>query len=211
MKANYDKIAPIYDMLSKLVFNRSQLLGQIEQLKNLSDNQHILICGGGSGKILDEISIRMPRGIQILYLDSSQKMIEIAETRNRGSNIIEFVCQDILDFETDKSFDIIITSFFFDNFPENKAICVFTKLDNLLVNNGLWFQNDFTHSSNKWIWWKSIMLKIMYLFFNLTSNLGNYKLVEMESVFDAHSYVLIEKNLYFKNFIVSLTYRKVLQ
>lgn len=47
--------------------------------------------------------------------------------------------------------------------------------------------------------------------FNLTSNLGNYKLVEMESVFDAHSYVLIEKNLYFKNFIVSLTYRKVLQ
>ena len=108
MKANYDKIAPIYDMLSKLVFNRSQLLGQIEQLKNLSDNQHILICGGGSGKILDEISIRMPRGIQILYLDSSQKMIEIAETRNRGSNIIEFVCQDILDFETDKSFDIII-------------------------------------------------------------------------------------------------------
>lgn len=55
------------------------------------------------------------------------------------------------------------------------------------------------------------MLKIMYLFFNLTSNLGNYKLVEMESVFDAHSYVLIEKNLYFKNFIVSLTYRKVLQ
>ena len=195
MKANYDKIAPIYDMLSKLVFNRSQLLGQIEQLKNLSDNQHILICGGGSGKILDEISIRMPRGIQILYLDSSQKMIEIAETRNRGSNIIEFVCQDILDFETDKSFDIIITSFFFDNFPENKAICVFTKLDNLLVNNGLWFQNDFTLSSNKGIWWKSIMLKIMYLFFNLTSNLGNYKLVEMESVFDAHSYVLIEKNL----------------
>jgi len=191
MKANYDKIAPIYDMLSKLVFNRSQLLGQIEQLKNLSDNQHILICGGGSGKILDEISIRMPRGIQILYLDSSQKMIEIAETRNRGSNIIEFVCQDILDFETDKSFDIIITSFFFDNFPENKAICVFTKLDNLLVNNGLWFQNDFTLSSNKGIWWKSIMLKIMYLFFNLTSNLGNYKLVEMESVFDAHSYVLI--------------------
>ena len=211
MKANYDKIAPIYDMLSKLVFNRSQLLGQIEQLKNLSDNQHILICGGGSGKILDEISIRMPRGIQILYLDSSQKMIEIAETRNRESNIIEFVCQDILDFETDKSFDIIITSFFFDNFPENKAICVFTKLDNLLVNNGLWFQNDFTLSSNKGIWWKSIMLKIMYLFFNLTSNLGNYKLVEMESVFDAHSYVLIEKNLYFKNFIVSLTYRKVLQ
>ena len=35
MKANYDKIAPIYDMLSKLVFNRSQLLGQIEKLKNL--------------------------------------------------------------------------------------------------------------------------------------------------------------------------------
>jgi len=211
MKANYDKIAPIYDTLSKLVFNRSQLLGQIEQLKNLSDNQHILICGGGSGKILDEISIRMPRGIQILYLDSSQKMIEIAKTRNRGSNIIEFVCQDILEFETDRRFDVIVTSFFFDNFPENKAICVFTKLDNLLVNNGLWFQNDFTLSSNKGIWWKSIMLKIMYLFFNLTSNLGNYKLVEMESVFDAHSYVLIEKNLYFKNFIVSLTYRKVLQ
>ena len=211
MKANYDKIAPIYDTLSKLVFNRSQLLGQIEQLKNLSDNQHILICGGGSGKILDEISIRMPRGIQILYLDSSQKMIEIAKTRNRGSNIIEFVCQDILDFETDKSFDIIITSFFFDNFPENKAICVFTKLDNLLVNNGLWFQNDFTLSSNKGIWWKSIMLKIMYLFFNLTSNLGNSKLIEMEAIFDAHSYKVLEKNWYFRKFIVSLTHRKVLQ
>jgi ubiquinone/menaquinone biosynthesis C-methylase UbiE len=211
MKANYDKIAPIYDTLSKLVFNRSQLLGQIEQLKNLSDNQHILICGGGSGKILDEISIRMPRGIQILYLDSSQKMIEIAKTRNRGSNIIEFVCQDILEFETDRRFDVIVTSFFFDNFPEDKANYVFEKLDNLLISNGLWFQNDFTLSSNTGIWWKSIMLKIMYLFFNLTSNLGNSKLIEMEAIFDAHSYKVLEKNWYFRKFIVSLTYRKVLQ
>lgn len=185
MKANYDKIAPIYDTLSKLVFNKSQLLGQIAQLKYLNANQHILICGGGSGKILDEISIKIPRGLQILYLDSSQKMIEIAKTRNRGSNIIEFICQDILDFETDKRFDVIITSFFFDNFPENKANYVFGKLDSLLVNNGLWFQNDFTLSSNTEIWWKSIMLRIMYLFFNLTSNLGNSKLIEMESVFDA--------------------------
>ena len=211
MKANYDKIAPIYDTLSKLVFNKSQLLGQIALLKYLNANQHILICGGGSGKILDEISIKIPRGLQILYLDSSQKMIEIAKTRNRGSNIIEFICQDILDFETDKRFDVIITSFFFDNFPENKANYVFGKLDSLLVNNGLWFQNDFTLSSNTEIWWKSIMLRIMYLFFNLTSNLGNSKLIEMESVFDAHSYEVLDKNWYFRKFIVSITYRKVLQ
>ncbi len=208
MKANYDKIAPIYDTLSKLVFNRSQLLGQIEQLKYLEPNHNILICGGGSGIILDEIAKKIPNGLRILYLDSSQKMIDIAKTRNRGNNIIEFICQDILDFETDKRFDVIITSFFFDNFPEDKANYVFGKLDKLLVNKGLWFQNDFTLSSNTGIWWKSIMLKIMYLFFNLTSNLGNYKLIEMEAIFDKHSYEVLEKNWYFKKFILSIAYRK---
>ncbi|MBK8843944.1 MAG: hypothetical protein IPO33_14460 [Saprospiraceae bacterium] len=55
MKANYDKVAPFYDILSKLAFNRSQLLGQIEQLKYLKPNHSLLICGGGSGIILDEI------------------------------------------------------------------------------------------------------------------------------------------------------------
>lgn len=92
-------------------------------------------------------------------------MIKIAKTRNRGSNIIEFVCQDILEFETDRRFDVIVTSFFSTIFPEDKANYVFEKLDNLLISNGLWFQNDFTLSSNTGIWWKSIMLKIMYLFF----------------------------------------------
>jgi hypothetical protein len=47
MLNNYDKIAGHYDTLSRLVFFKSQVNAQINQLRYIQENSHILIVGGG--------------------------------------------------------------------------------------------------------------------------------------------------------------------
>jgi hypothetical protein len=49
MLNNYDKIAGHYDTLSRLVFFKSQVNAQINQLPYIQWDSHVLIVGGGTG------------------------------------------------------------------------------------------------------------------------------------------------------------------
>lgn len=208
MTANYDAVAPFYDRLSYLVFGNAQRQAQVQQLRYIQNGADILICGGGSGRILEDINQCEVKGIKISFLDSSIEMIKIAKKRKCENISVEFIKTDILTFKDLGKYDIIITSFFFDNFSEAESEKVFQKLDLLLKPEGLWFFNDFTLQYGKGMWWKGIMLKVMYLFFKITSHLTNDKLVEMEIFFKINNYEIIDHQLFFKKFILSRVYKK---
>ncbi|RZL54089.1 MAG: methyltransferase type 12, partial [Pedobacter sp.] len=72
---NYDKIANQYDTLSRLVFFKSQVNAQINQLHNIPKDSSVLIVGGGTGWILEEIVKLHPSGIKIIYVEISAKML----------------------------------------------------------------------------------------------------------------------------------------
>ena len=121
MLNNYDKIANQYDFLSKVVFLKSQVQAQVNQLKYIPEKSSILIVGGGTGWILEELAKVHPSGLDIVYVEISQKMIALSKTRDVGNNNVEFVHLGIEDFKTDLLFDAILTPFLFDNFVKNRA------------------------------------------------------------------------------------------
>ncbi|SER07084.1 class I SAM-dependent methyltransferase [Pedobacter rhizosphaerae] len=208
MLNNYDRIAPHYDKLSRLVFFKSQVNAQIDQLKYLPGHADLLIVGGGTGWILEEIARVCPAGIRITYVEISDKMINLAKNRYWGRNEVLFYHSGIEDFKINQSFDVILTPFLFDNFVEERAAFVFDKLDRSLAEKGLWFMVDFNVSGKRGLWWKHLLLKTMYAFFQLIRMVEAKVLVDMSPFFTRKSYRIQEEKYYYGGFIKAVVYQK---
>jgi ubiquinone/menaquinone biosynthesis C-methylase UbiE len=208
MLNNYDRIAPYYDRLSRLVFFKSQVNAQINQLKYLPEHAEILIVGGGTGWILEEIARVRTAGMKITYVEIAEKMINLAKNRNRASNEVHFYHSGIEDFQINPSFDVILTPFLFDNFMEERAAFVFDKLDRSLIEKGLWLMVDFNISGKRGVWWKHLLLKSMYTFFRLIRMVEAVDLVDMKPYFSRKPYQVLEERYYYNGFIKAVVYQK---
>lgn len=205
---NYDKIANQYDTLSRLVFFKSQVIAQTDQLSNISKNSSVLIVGGGTGWILEEITKLHSSGLKIIYVEISAKMLALSKARNYGNNEVEFVNLGIEDFETNLIFDVILTPFLFDNFSEHRVEIVFSKLNKLLRQNGKWLLVDFCLNTNKGQWWKCFILKSMYLFFKLLGIVEATHLIDVKPYFVAERYQILEERFYYASFIKASIFKK---
>lgn len=207
MLNNYDRIAPYYDRLSRMIFLKSQVNAQIDQLKYLPHQGRVLIVGGGTGWILEEIAKVKPEGLKITYVEIAEKMIDLAKKRNLGENEVLFFHSGIEDFDTAQDFDVILTPFLFDNFEHERAMFVFEKLDNCLVKSGLWFWVDFSTSGSGG-WWKHALLKTMYGFFRLIKMVEANHLVDITPFFLQRDYKQIQTKHYYGDFIKAVIYQK---
>lgn len=205
---NYDAVAPFYDTLSRLVFGKAQVHAQAEQLKHIPASARILIVGGGTGWILEEITKIHAADLQITYVEISEQMLVMAKAKNTGSNELRFVHSAIEEFHTTGTFDLILTAFLFDNFAEQRVHQVFNRLDGFLEKGGLWFFCDFKLTHKRSYGWKQLLLKMMYVFFRIFARVEAKKLQEVEALFHAKNYQVISRKAYYRGFIESIIFRK---
>lgn len=202
---NYDSIAGSYDFLSRMAFGKSQIQSQRCLLDFISPNNSILIVGGGSGWILEEITKIHPSGLDIIYVEQSEKMTALARGRNTVFNPVCFVTLPVEEFQTAKQFDVIITAFLFDNFSQARTTRVINKLDAMLKKEGKWLFTDFQNNGS--LWQKSI-LYVMYSFFGILCNVEAKELPETHRLFIRKGYRSQLIAEYFGKFISSLVYYK---
>jgi len=208
MNNNYDKIANHYDTLSRLVFFKSQVNAQVNQLQYIPKNSSILIVGGGTGWILEEIAKINPGGLKIVYVEISAKMLALSQKRDCKNNQVEFVNIGIEDFKTDVLFDVILTPFLFDNFVEKRAAKVFGQLNSYLKGGGQWFLVDFSLDKSNGNWWKWLLLRSMYSFFKLLGIVEANQLINMHRYFLNMGYQILEQRFYYRGFIKAMIYKK---
>ena len=120
MRNDYNSVAGYYDRLSRLVFQRSIIKAQQYLSDFISDNNKVLLVGGGTGWILDEIAKLKKKNISVVYVEKSSKMIELSKKRKHENVTVEFVNAGIESYTTGDYFDVILTPFLFDNFIEKK-------------------------------------------------------------------------------------------
>jgi len=203
---NYNSVAFFYDRLCQLVFGQSVKNAQIESLQFIPPNSDILIVGGGTGWVLEEIANIHAAGLRITYVDSSFKMIEQSKKRNGALNTIEFIHESIENNNLSlQKYDVVLTPFLFDNFSQSTAEFIFKKLDTCLKANGYWLYIDF-YLSKKSNFLQKILIKWMYVFFRFTCNIKANKLPDMAHYFSSYK-TTCAKN-YFRNFIVMRVYQK---
>lgn len=208
MENNYDIIAPYYDVLSRLVYFRSQLKAQTDQLAFIPANSSILIAGGGTGWILEEIAKLHPSGLQITYVEISEKMISLSKKRNVKANNVSYIHAAAEDLELSSDYDVIITAFLFDNFANDKISIVFNKFDKALKPEGLWLFSDFYYSEATGRRWQKYLLKTMYFFFRRISNVEASMLINTESYFSGQYDQPLKTAYYYAGFIKAVVYQK---
>jgi ubiquinone/menaquinone biosynthesis C-methylase UbiE len=207
MPANYDKIAKIYDVLSRMVFGKNIVKAQVCMLPYIPANSSIVIVGGGTGWILEELAKQYPEGLTIDYVENSAQMIVLSKKRKCGSNVVNYINLPIEDFKSTGLYDVILTPFVFDNFTHEKAGMMFGHLNVMLKKQGRWLYADFVHNENEGRLWQKLLLKIMYLFFRITTGIETRELADVTVYFERDYEKIFERGFYFK-FITSSAYQK---
>jgi ubiquinone/menaquinone biosynthesis C-methylase UbiE len=206
MPANYNNSAWFYDRLSRMVYGRALINAQVYLLRYIPANAFILIVGGGTGWILEEIAKIHPSGLNITYAEVAADMITLSKKRNHGNNQVVFINDAIENVKLQPNFDVVITPFLFDNFTEQTLQKVFNHIHLLLGSNGIWLNCDF-QPTGKWRHW--VLLKSMFLFFKLLCKIEASQLPGIEKVFKANHYKIIAQETFFNDFVVSRVYQKM--
>ncbi len=205
MAANYNNAAWFYDSLSRVVYGKALIDAQVYLLQYIKPNSSILIVGGGTGWILEEIARIHHSGLQITYVEVSDKMMSLSRKRNIENNQITYINKAIENVNGLPNFDVIITPFLFDNFTPAKLEAVFAHMHPLLKNHGLWLNADFQLIGK---WWQNMLLKSMLLFFRILCGVESTKLPDFEKLFKQYGYKVVDSKTFFGDFILSKVYRK---
>jgi len=191
-----------------MFFFNTQIKAQTAQLSEIPPYSKILIAGGGSGWILEELSKLQPKNLSITYIEISKEMIKLAKKRNIRQNKIEFINCAVEAFQTNQKYDVIHTAFLFDNFTRAKVDIIFRKLNNILMPGGLWLFSDFSYQQQNDKKWKGIFLKLMYKFFNKIANVEATELIDTSVNFENAAYQKFKERKYYLKFIKATIYRR---
>lgn len=207
MDPDFNQVARPYDFISRIVFGTALIDAQVSSLNMISPGDKILIVGGGTGWILEEIARVHPNGLSITYVEASSKMTDISRMRNWRNNNVNFVNKPIENYSGEEVFDVIITPFFFDLFKPEKIDILFSHLHKMLQEGGFWLYTDFIPPKYQERLWQKVLLKSMYLFFGIMSKVPARQLVDMDLYF-TKKYGKISEKWFYKKFIRAVVYRK---
>ena len=206
MGNNYDPIARHYDLLSRLFFGRTEINAQLELLAYVKPGSNLLIVGGGTGWILDELASRYPEGLCITYVEPSGKMMALSKKRRWGGNEVRFVQLPIEQFVTEERYDCILTGFVFDNFCHEKAARVIGQFHPLLAGGGYWLYADFHFPPREGKLWQWVLLRTMYFSARLICKVEANELPDTEALFAAEGFGVVASSFRYGGFIKSTVY-----
>ncbi|MEO5976104.1 MAG: methyltransferase domain-containing protein [Chryseolinea sp.] len=166
---NFDALAGIYDTLAKVVFGRSIKDAQCVMLSELSGANTILIIGGGTGWLLDEV-LKINQTSQIWYVDASSNMVSQARRRceRLNSKQVKFVQGTENELPDQPTFDAVIANFYFDMFSPASLQVVMKRIKESMEPGAVLIATDFTKSKRLW---HALLLGTMYRFFRIASKL----------------------------------------
>jgi len=206
---NYDKIARYYDRLHHLFYGQSEINAEVELLDYVRPGDRILIVGGGTGWILEKMSSIYPAGLQITYIESSGKMMELSRKRNCRQNDVSFVLGQVEEWVGDGTYDSILTGFFFDNFTTAHSGEIVRSLTPFLKMNGYWLDTDFYYPKGRSKLWQAFLLKTMYFSARLICGVEAKRLPDMERNFSTAGYQAVNISFHYQGFIRSVVYQKM--
>lgn len=205
MAANFNNSAWFYDRLARLVYGRALVNAQVYLLQHIPANSKILIVGGGTGWILEEITRLYPMGLSITYVEVADKMMSLSKKRNTGGNKVVFVNEAIQNAGLIPYFDVAFTPFLLDNFTEDNLDNIFGSINRMLKKDGLWLNASFKLTGK---WWQWALLKTMFVFFKIICGIEASKLPDISQRFTDKGYTLIEQKGFFGDFIGARVYKK---
>ena len=199
---DFDKVAPVYDKLSAIVFGNALLKAQLHFLNELDQARTVLVIGGGTGEVALSL-LELNNNVVITYVESSLRMMEAARKRCKPfSERVIFVHSKIEDVKNLDQYDGIITAFFLDMFSNDEVAALRDRLIRQLKGDGKWIATDFTHSRKLF---HRLLLRSMYLFFRVVARISVERLPEWEEILASRMKAFATRDFY-SGFVRSVAY-----
>jgi len=183
-----------------MVYGKQIRHAQVYLVKHVPHGSRVLILGGGTGWILEVLDTAFG-SLDVCYVDASERMIAKAK-RRRHSHRIRFISGTEANVP-DETFDVIITAFYLDMFPDEKLNTIVLQLSRTLTPRGKWLAADFVDNKK---WWQRMLLSTMYYFFNLVCDVEARHLPEWDAVLIQNSLRVQSQQYFFHGFIRSVVF-----
>lgn len=171
-------------------------------LKRLPPARSVLVLGGGSGWILEDIA-RDIRPTTICYVEASAWMLQKARGRQVASQVT-YIHGTENEVPAYHQFDLVITNFFLDMFDENGVRCMAERVHDHLATNGIWMVTDFTCRNT----FHRALLFIMYRFFSITTGLQQRSLPAWYNIVSGSGFRCTGEALFFAGFIRACIFKR---
>ena len=181
---SFDALAPWYGSLEWIAFGDQLQRCRTACLAELPSPQRALIVGEGNGKFLCAL-LRMHPGVEVDCVDASARMLDLARERIQKElpgrlERVRFWQEDIRSWKPpEQGYDLIVTHFVLDCFPEEQLAAVVQNLARAGTNDAVWLLADFCipeEGANRWR--ARIWLAVMYKFFRVTTGIDATELID---------------------------------
>ncbi|HXY35705.1 MAG TPA: class I SAM-dependent methyltransferase [Planctomycetaceae bacterium] len=165
---SYESISSIYERLNSLFTGGQNVAARLSQIEDMHAGQRVLYVGVGPG---EEALEAARRGIRVTCVDLSPSMIEIVRKRFETADLPgEFVCADIMEFESEEPFDVVVSNFFLNIFSRPVMLQMLTRLVSLVRPGGDFVLADFAPPRG------NIVLRVRHRLYYTVANVSHWTL-----------------------------------
>lgn len=136
VSANYNKVAWIYNGITRFVSMGGNTRSQCYFLKHVDKKDTVLNIGCGSIGFNTELARACEN---VTAVDIAPNMIRIAEKYIRKQDLsdhVTFVCSDIMNIKPEKTYDTVMAGFFLNTFNWNDCVKVMTHITGFVKPGG---------------------------------------------------------------------------
>jgi trans-aconitate methyltransferase len=197
---SFDLVALHYRWLETITFGNALQRARTCWIDTLARPKRTLILGEGDGRFLCELVRAYPK-IDIDCIDASEAMLQLARARLRrrhpeSFSRVNFIREDILKWSPRKSYDLLVTHFFLDCFPDRELQAIIAKLASAAEPGAVWLVADFTIPRKRFARAHArLWLRMMYAFFRATAGIAAKELVDPIPYLDGYGFTRASENL----------------
>lgn len=193
---NFDRLAPIYRRMELVAAGGKLQRCRLEFLGQIVSPARILLAGEGHGRFLPECVKRFPLAA-IVVVDSSARMLDIGRSKVDSPHV-KFVHADLVGWEGPADeFDLIVTNFFLDCFPEDQLAVVVSKLGKCATADAQWLLADFAIAPSPLAGFRSrVILAALYAFFRMVCGLKADTLIPPDDYLEKAGFVMHRQRTY---------------
>lgn len=148
---NYDRLAPYYVWLERLVFASQLQRCRLHYIDRIVGARRLLLLGDGDGRLLQQVLRRcrdaLPNDdVCIDVVDTSSVMNQLSSARltREARCSVHYHTVDARDFVFEAGhYDAILTAFFLDGFDSDQVATLTSRILAALSPSGLWLDADF--------------------------------------------------------------------
>ena len=199
----YDFVAPIYDVLKRIVFGRALNNATAAHLNDIDQFKNILIVGGGTGANLPLFDAHHI----VDFIDASPAMIQKAKKRKTKAQV-QFHSTLFDSFVSTTNYDLILFPFFLDLFDITEGMSILQRTQLMLAPQGRLIVTDFHPVESLNSIRQKLLLRTVIVFFIITTRHRYTKIFNIKDAVKQSDYQLIDENNFVNGMVFATIWKK---